>query len=675
MKAAAARTFGKKPKDSVPSNGSEVKADESVETKEGGTRSLKVSSPGTLVIRIVEATGLKLPEGTQLPERIQRALESDAANSGSVSGSAGPGLNNKASHRVSVHRKQKWWLPYCILTYDKNEILVDAVGGALENPGWMYRADFDVSRASDVTVSAYLRTAPGHDRQDMGNDLLIGSVTFSPNIQAKGVTDAWYPASSGEGKFHVQVMYKASAVGLAHNDPLTIDSFELLKVIGKGSFGKVMQVRKKDTGRIYALKTIRKAHIVSRSEVTHTLAERTVLAQITNPFIVPLKFCFQNPDKLYLVLSFINGGELFHHLQREGRFSEERSRLYTAELLSALECLHSMDKYYFILFFFSDLKPENILLDYTGHIALCDFGLCKLNMGEAERTNNTLILSPLFLQLSAAPPTADLVSGVSGRYLAPEVIKGEGYGKTIDWWTLGILLYEMLSGLPPYFFFFSLLTDHHTMYRKILKDPLTFPAEIKPDARALLTRLLDRDPNNRLGAKGAEDIKRHSFFAKFIGKLNSKGYRPPFKPSVESAADASNFDSEFTSEMPMDSVVEDSHLSETVQQQFEGFTFNPAGEYMSESVRDYCLYAESSARLYGVERGYCSSLPFFWAIIEMPAKRATARHTTIPGWMGDASTLFGIEVIIGKRRSQFEFIGDTYPGQAQGQYLMHGSTQ
>lgn len=551
MKAAAARTFGKKTKDSVPSsNGSDAKPGSATDTS--SNPSLKVSSPGTLVIRIVEATGLKLPDGTELPERIQRALASDAVSSSSISSSVGgQGLSNKSSHRISVHRKQKWWLPYCILTYDKNEILVDAVGGGLENPGWMYRADFDVSRASDVTVSAYLRTAPGHDRQDMGNDLLLSTFTFSPNIEAKGVTDVWYPASSGEGKFHVQVMYKASA-----NDPLTIDSFELLKVIGKGSFGKVMQVRKKDTGRIYALKTIRKAHIVSRSEVTHTLAERTVLAQITNPFIVPLKFCFQNPDKLYLVLSFINGGELFHHLQREGRFSEERSRLYTAELLSALECLHSMDVIY------RDLKPENILLDYTGHIALCDFGLCKLNMGEAERTN-TFCGTP--------------------EYLAPEVIKGEGYGKTIDWWTLGILLYEMLSGLPPYYD-----EDHHTMYRKILKDPLTFPAEIKPDARSLLTGLLDRNPNTRLGARGAEDIKRHAFFAKSIDwdRLNSKGYRPPFKPSVESAADASNFDSEFTSEMPMDSVVEDSHLSETVQQQFEGFTFNPAGEYMSESVRD-----------------------------------------------------------------------------------------
>lgn len=128
--------------------------------------------------------------------------------------------------------------------------------------------------------------------------------------------------------------------------PMTIDDFELLKVVGKGSFGKVMQVRKKDTGRIYALKTIRKAHIVSRSEVTHTLAERTVLAQVNNPFIVPLKFSFQSPEKLYLVLAYVNGGELFHHLQKEGRFSEERSRLYAAQLLCALEHLHQFDVIY-----------------------------------------------------------------------------------------------------------------------------------------------------------------------------------------------------------------------------------------------------------------------------------------------------------------------------------------
>jgi len=158
-----------------------------------------------------------------------------------------------------------------------------------------------------------------------------------------------------------------------------------------------MQVRKRDTSRIYALKTIRKAHIVSRSEVTHTLAERTVLARVNNPFIVPLKFSFQSPEKLYLVLAFVNGGELFHHLQKEGRFSVERSRFYAAELLCALECLHGLDVIYRYAVNSSppvltipcrDLKPENIMLDFTGHIALCDFGLCKLNMTEDIKTNS-----------------------------------------------------------------------------------------------------------------------------------------------------------------------------------------------------------------------------------------------------------------------------------------------
>jgi len=159
-----------------------------------------------------------------------------------------------------------------------------------------------------------------------------------------------------------------------------------------------MQVRKRDTLRIYALKTIRKAHIVSRSEVTHTLAERTVLAKVNCPFIVPLKFSFQSTEKLYLVLAFVNGGELFHHLQREGKFNETRSRYYAAELLMALEHLHGFNVVYRYVqsqyssagyrLTRSDLKPENILLDYTGHIALCDFGLCKLNMSNEDTTNS-----------------------------------------------------------------------------------------------------------------------------------------------------------------------------------------------------------------------------------------------------------------------------------------------
>lgn len=322
---------------------------------------------------------------------------------------------------------------------------------------------------------------------------------------------------------------------------LSIEDFDLLKVIGKGSFGKVMQVIKRDTKQIYALKTLRKQHIVSRMEVTHTLAERTVLARITNPFIVPLKFSFQSPEKLYLVLSFINGGELFWHLQREGKFSMDRSRFYIAELLTALESLHELNVIY------RDLKPENILLDYQGHIALCDFGLCKLNMTNEDKTN-TFCGTP--------------------EYLAPELLLNQGYTRSVDWWTLGTLLYEMLTGLPPFY-------DENvpTMYRKILQNPLTFPLFLEgTDAQTLLTLLLQKDPKNRLDH--ASEIKSHAFFKDIDWKkLLAKSYLPPFKPNVDNLLDTSNFDQDFTNEKPQDLVVDD-FLSESVQKQFGGWTYN-----------------------------------------------------------------------------------------------------
>ncbi|KAK1921600.1 kinase-like domain-containing protein [Papiliotrema laurentii] len=510
---------------------------------------------GMLKIRVTAGKGFSLPQGVPVPEPIQRALQAHPTSSLSSSLSSSPRVNLgtlPTRNRDSLQRKQLWWLPYVVLEFDKNEVLVDALGGDLSSPVWMYSATFDVSRISDIAVTTYLRTAPpgggggaGGEGKDMGNsDLCLGGIRFTPDLESARLMDEWVPVQGGSGAINIQVSFKPAQA------PLTIDSFELLKVIGKGSFGKVMQVRKRDTLRIYALKTIRKAHIVSRSEVTHTLAERTVLAQVNCPFIVPLKFSFQSKEKLYLVLAFVNGGELFHHLQREGKFNETRSRFYAAELLLALEHLHGFNVIY------RDLKPENILLDYTGHIALCDFGLCKLNMSASD-TTNTFCGTP--------------------EYLAPELLSGHGYTKCVDWWTLGVLLYEMLTGLPPFY-------DENTneMYRKILSDPLRFPDEVGSEARSLLTALLDRDPSRRLGVKGAQEIKNHPFFSRHIDfkKLWAKKIQPPFKPAVASAIDTSNFDEEFTSEVPLDSVVDDSHLSQTVQQQFAGFSWSvsPLGE-------------------------------------------------------------------------------------------------
>ena len=300
-------------------------------------------------------------------------------------------------------------LPYALLDFDKTQVHVSSVSGTPENPLWAgdntsYK--FDVTTQTELSMSIYLRNPNGlSGASRLATDTFLGQVRINPKFEEaqphmddfksnrrdrekstgylgqderpKGQGDEWHPMVSGKGKVKIGIKYVEN-----RQKALKIEDFDLLKVVGKGSFGKVMQVRKKDTHRIYALKTIRKAHIISRSEVAHTLAERSVLSQINNPFIVPLKFSFQSPEKLYFVLAFVNGGELFHHLQKEQRFDINRSRFYTAELLCALECLHGFNVIY------RDLKPENILLDYSGHIALCDFGLCKLDMKDDDRTNS-----------------------------------------------------------------------------------------------------------------------------------------------------------------------------------------------------------------------------------------------------------------------------------------------
>ncbi|KAI5816912.1 kinase-like domain-containing protein [Pyronema omphalodes] len=520
----------------------------------GATSTVK---PGLLIITLYEAKGLTIPAGGRPP----------SSGSGQVAGSvtSRPGTSGGASG----HSRQlsKIFRTYCVLEFDKTQVVVNANSGVPEAPvfaGNTTQFKFDVSREAELSVGIYMRN-PG-PRGSSDEDMFLGSCKILPSFEepvpnakkqqpARGLSGTeWVPlANTNGGQVKVGVEYRRN-----QDMPLTMNDFELMTVVGKGSFGKVMQVKKRDTQRVYALKTIRKQHIISRSEVNHTLAERTVLAQINNPFIVPLKFSFQSPEKLYLVLAFVNGGELFHHLQREGKFDINRARFYTAELLCALECLHGFNVIY------RDLKPENILLDYTGHIALCDFGLCKLNMKEDDRTN-TFCGTP--------------------EYLAPELLLGQGYTKTVDWWTLGVLLYEMLTGLPPFY-------DENTndMYKKILQDPLSFPPDMDPNAKSLLIRLLDRDPAKRLGANGAAEIKSHRFFETIDWrKLLQKKIQPTFRPNVTNAMDTKNFDPEFTQEMPTDSVVDGNFLSESVQQQFHGWSYNRPGQLSSnapESVRD-----------------------------------------------------------------------------------------
>lgn len=201
--------------------------------------------------------------------------------------------------------------------------------------------------------------------------------------------------------------------------------FEFLKMIGKGSFGKVLLAKHKKEGQTYAIKVLAKKMILKRNEKAHIMCERNVLLKnLNHPFLVGLRYSFQSKDKLYFVLDYVNGGELFFHLQKERYFSESRAKFYAAEITSALGYLHSENIVY------RDLKPENILLDAEGHIVLTDFGLCKDNLS-GRQTTNTFCGTP--------------------EYLAPEVLRKEAYDRCVDWWCLGAVLYEMIYGLVGVF--------------------------------------------------------------------------------------------------------------------------------------------------------------------------------------------------------------------------------
>lgn len=262
-----------------------------------------------------------------------------------------------------------------------------------------------------------------------------------------------------------------------------LSAFEVLKVVGKGRFAKVVLVRRLSDDVKFAVKIMEKAFLIQQNQVANVMSERRVLEQLRHPFLMSLCFAFETTDKLYLGLEFVEGGELFFHGQQQPkrRFSEEVVRLWAAELTLALGHLHSVNTV------FRDLKPENVLLDLEGHVHLTDFGLAK-DLGSVSGKTQTFCGAK--------------------EYLAPEVIQGLPYGFSVDWWTLGILIYELTVGLPP---FFSRNTTE--MYAKILHADLRFPPFLSPECVHLIRLLLERDPAQRLGSrKDVEELQAHPFF-------------------------------------------------------------------------------------------------------------------------------------------------------------------
>ncbi|XP_071063437.1 RAC-gamma serine/threonine-protein kinase isoform X5 [Dasypus novemcinctus] len=260
-------------------------------------------------------------------------------------------------------------------------------------------------------------------------------------------------------------------------------------------------------------------HHKRKDEVAHTLTESRVLKNTRHPFLTSLKYSFQTKDRLCFVMEYVNGGELFFHLSRERVFSEDRTRFYGAEIVSALDYLHSGKIVY------RDLKLENLMLDKDGHIKITDFGLCKEGITDAA-TMKTFCGTP--------------------EYLAPEVLEDNDYGRAVDWWGLGVVMYEMMCGRLPFY-----NQDHEKLFELILMEDIKFPRTLSSDAKSLLSGLLIKDPNKRLGGgpDDAKEIMRHSFFSGVNWQdVYDKKLVPPFKPQVTSETDTRYFDEEFTAQ-------------------------------------------------------------------------------------------------------------------------------
>uniref|UniRef100_A0AAY4CX55 non-specific serine/threonine protein kinase n=1 Tax=Denticeps clupeoides TaxID=299321 RepID=A0AAY4CX55_9TELE len=276
----------------------------------------------------------------------------------------------------------------------------------------------------------------------------------------------------------------------------TMHDFEYLKLLGKGTFGKVILVKEKATGRYYAMKILKKEVIVAKDEVAHTLTENRVLQNSKHPFLT-----------------------LFFHLSRDRIFSEERARFYGAEIVSALDYLHSERNVVY-----RDLKLENLMLDKDGHIKITDFGLCKEGITDGA-TMKTFCGTP--------------------EYLAPEVLEDNDYGRAVDWWGLGVVMYEMMCGRLPFY-----NQDHEKLFELILMEDIRFPRTLAPEGKSLLSGLLKKDPKQLGGGPDdAKEIMQHKFFAGIVWQdVYEKKLIPPFKPQVTSETDTRYFDEEFTAQ-------------------------------------------------------------------------------------------------------------------------------
>lgn len=327
---------------------------------------------------------------------------------------------------------------------------------------------------------------------------------------------------------------------------MKVEDFEFLKVLGKGAHGKVLLSEKKtgDKG-LYAMKILKKKHIIDNNQLEHTRAEKNILSYISHPFLVSLQYAFQTDQKIYFVMEFMRGGELFQHLKKVKQFTENQAKHITACLVLALGHLHNND------YIYRDLKPENVLMDHDGYCKLTDFGLAK-NL-----------------------PVADLAKTFCGtpEYLAPEIIMDKGSNRPVDWWSLGVLVYEMIFGIPPFY-----STNVQKMYKNTILNPLKFKKHTtcSDEVKDFIAGLLMKKPKQRLGSTvDALEVLSHPWFRDFDWQgLINKTIEMPYKPMSGEQSWEQNFDPAFIKQKPSDSVcwVDPKFVSQ-FKKDFEDFDF------------------------------------------------------------------------------------------------------
>ena len=332
------------------------------------------------------------------------------------------------------------------------------------------------------------------------------------------------------------------------NPNATLEDFSQLKVLGRGSFGKVVLVRLEKTKKLYAMKILKKELVIKRKQVNHTMTERSLLEKLNHTFIVKLFYAFQDKTKLYFITEFMQGGELFFHLRRNSQYKEKSVKFYMSEILLAIDYMHKNN------FIYRDLKPENILIDKFGHIKLTDFGLSKL-LDEEEQKTYTLCGTP--------------------EYLAPEIIFEKGYDKTCDWFSFGVVMFEMLCGFHPF------KQKKGKFNPQIYKMKIKIPENIGKNAKDLIEKLLNSNPRERIGYNSSEEIMKHDFFKDIdFDKVLKREYKPPFIPKLDNQEDLRYFDKGFTDE-DVESfpdkklIVSTNGDGKSMSDEFKGFSYQP----------------------------------------------------------------------------------------------------